>query len=75
MSGGRRREALIVDPRTDARSHVGMRVAADFLGVDVRTLRTRINLGKFTGVWRDGKVVKIELAYLVAYKADHFKAA
>lgn len=73
MSGGRRAEPRILDPQTHPRSSVSLSVAAEFLGVDKRTLRKRIDLGKFPA-WRDEKVYRINVQDLIAYEAECRKA-
>ena len=65
---GRTREPRILDPATHPREYVCLIVAAEFLELDLRTLRKRIQLGKFPVEWQDEKVYKIRLADLVAYK-------
>lgn len=63
---GRRPEPFIVDPATHPRSSVCLTVAADFLGLDERTVRDRIDRGELSA-WRDGKVYRIALSDLVVY--------
>lgn len=69
MSGGRQKEPRISDPATHPRSSVCLRVAAEFLGMDIRTLRKRIQLGQFPEPFRDGKIRRVHLADIIAY--DH----
>jgi excisionase family DNA binding protein len=69
VSGGRTREQRIVDPATHPRSSVCLAVAAEFLGIDKRTLRKRIDLGQIAA-WRDEKVYRINIADIVAYQAS-----
>jgi len=63
----RHREPPLVDPATDPRRSVGLKVAATFLGVHQLTLRARIE-AKLLPAWRDGKVYRIRVADLVRYK-------
>lgn len=63
----RRAEPRIVDPHHHPRSSVCLAVAADFLGLDERTVRARIESGDLPAL-RDGKVYRIELAALMAYE-------
>lgn len=74
MKRGRAKEPSIADPLTHPKASVCLRVAAEFLGIDPRTLRTRIELGKFPA-WRDEKVYRINLEDLIAYHADQQKAS
>lgn len=74
MSGGRKREDRIVDPLTHPRSSVCLTVAAEFLGIDKRTLRDRINLKEFPA-WRDKKTYRINLSDLIAYKRQGYRRA
>lgn len=64
----RRAEPRIVDPATHPRRSVCLRVAAEFLEIDERTLRARIEDGKLDA-FRDGKVYRIALPDLVAYRS------
>jgi excisionase family DNA binding protein len=66
--GGRQLEPRIVDPATHKRQVVGLRVAADFLGLNERTVRARIEEGKLKAV-HDGNVYLITLPDLMAYDA------
>ena len=68
--GHRRKEPRIVDPATHPRSSVCLRVAAEFLGMDARTLKARIERGDLP-VFVDGKVYRIELQDLISYQAAH----
>lgn len=63
----RRSEPRIVDPSTHPRREVCLRVAADFLGVNERTVRARIESGALIA-WRDGKIYRIAVSELVAYR-------
>jgi excisionase family DNA binding protein len=63
---GRRPEPRIQDPRTHPRPWVGLAVAADFLGLNERTVRARIETGELPAL-RDGKAYRIELTVLVRY--------
>lgn len=62
----RRAEPRIVDPATHPRREVGLRVAAEYLGLDERTVRARIEEGRLPA-YRDGKVYSISIADLVQY--------
>lgn len=66
---GRRPAARIVDPATYTEACVCLRVAAEFLGLNARTVLARIEDGQIDG-WRDGKVYRISVASLVAYDAN-----
>jgi hypothetical protein len=70
----RQREPRIVDPRTHPKSSVCLAVAAEFLGIDTRTLKTRIDLGKLPA-WRDEKVYRINIDDLIAYDQERRKAS
>lgn len=63
----RRSEPLIVEISTHPRHEVCLRVAADYLGIDERTCRARIEAGHLRAI-RDGKVYRIALADLQAYE-------
>lgn len=65
---GRPREPRIVDPRTHPRTHVGLRVAGAYLGLNERTVRARIDNGELPAIV-DGRVYKIAVADLVLYDA------
>jgi excisionase family DNA binding protein len=65
----RRRQAPIIDLESDRREAVCLRVAAEFVGVDERTLRARIEAGQLDA-WRDGKVYRIGLPALRRYLVD-----
>jgi excisionase family DNA binding protein len=72
----RRRRA---DPRienidTHPRSSVCLAVAAEFLGLDERTVRARIEDGRLPA-WRDGKVYRIDLADLAEYDQERRQAS
>jgi excisionase family DNA binding protein len=62
----RRAEPRIVDPSTHPRRVVCLAVAAEFLGLDERTVRARIEVGELDAE-RDGKVYRIRVDALVAY--------
>lgn len=62
----RRTQPRITDPRTYPREWVCLRVAAEFLGVDERTVRARIEDGRLPAI-RDGRVYQIALADLLQY--------
>lgn len=66
--GGRRPEPRIVDPATHPRDSVCLSVAADYLGLDHRTVLARIEDRKLKAV-RDGKVYRIAVSDLVSYRA------
>lgn len=68
---GRRPEPRIVDLATHPRTHVSIRVAADFLDLDERTVRARIDAGHLRAS-QDGRRVRIPLESLAEYaKARH----
>ncbi len=67
MRKTRRPEPFIVDPSTHPRSSVCLTVAADFLGMDERTVRARIERGDLPA-WKDGKVYRIALQDLLNYQ-------
>lgn len=67
MTRGRRSEPRIVDPETHPRRTVCLRVAAEYLEIDERTLKASIDDGGLEA-FRLGKVYRIELAELVAYR-------
>jgi hypothetical protein len=71
---GRAKEPSILDPFTHPKSSVCLRVAAEFLGIDVRTLRTRIHLRKIPA-WHDEKVYRINIEDLITYQAEKQKAS
>lgn len=71
-TNGRQRHTLIRDPATHPHREVILRVAAEFLGLDPRTLRARIEAGQLTAR-RSGKVYRIAVAALVAYRAAHIE--
>jgi excisionase family DNA binding protein len=50
---------------------VCLRVAADYLEMDERTLKNRIDGGELDA-YRDGKVYRIAVATLVAYRRRGF---
>jgi excisionase family DNA binding protein len=57
----------IVDPATHPQREVNLTVAADFLGMNPRTVRNRVDDGAIKG-WRDGKVYRVDVADLQAYR-------
>lgn len=63
----RRAHPRIVDPTKHPRPFVCLRVAAEYLGLDERTVRARIEEGRLHGT-RDGKVYRIAVAALMAYE-------
>ena len=69
MKKPRRAEPRIVDPRSHPRSSVCLAVAAEFLDMDERSLRARIEEGKLP-VIRDGKVYRIAIVDLIAYTEE-----
>jgi excisionase family DNA binding protein len=70
----RRMEPRIVDPATHPRRAVCLQVAAEFLEVDARTVRARIESGELAAE-RDGKVYRIAVAALVAYRRRRVEGA
>lgn len=66
MKSGRRKEPWIQNPATHPRRRVCLRVAAHFLDVDERTLRSRVESGAIEAQ-RDGKVYRISVDELVRY--------
>lgn len=70
----RPRNPRIVDPATHPRSSVCLTVAAEFLEIDERTVRARIESGALPA-WTDGKVYRIALADLRAYEERRQRAA
>ncbi len=69
MKSNRRPEPRIQDPATHPRRSVCLRVAADFLQINERTLRARIEAGVIEAR-RDGKVYRISVDALVRYSAQ-----
>lgn len=65
----RKREERIKDPATHPKSSVCLKVAAEFLGMDDRTLRVRIERGDLPA-FVDGRVYRINLDDLIAYQAS-----
>lgn len=64
----RRPDPRIVDPATHPKAYVSLRVAAFFLDdMDERTVRARIEEGQLPAI-RDGRVYRIKVLDLVAYK-------
>ncbi|MGE3175908.1 MAG: helix-turn-helix domain-containing protein [Vicinamibacterales bacterium] len=57
----------IVDPLTHPQREVNLTVAAAFLGLNPRTVRARVDEGAIKG-WRDGKVYRVDVADLRAYR-------
>lgn len=66
---GRRRAPRIIDPATHQPHQVGLRVAAEFLALDERTVRARIESGDLAAT-RDGKAYRIDVGVLAQYVAD-----
>jgi excisionase family DNA binding protein len=69
-----RREPNIVDIHTDPREDVCLRVAAEWLGLDERTVRARIDEGRLQAL-QDGKVYRIRLDDLRDYDSARRGAA
>jgi excisionase family DNA binding protein len=70
----RRAHPRIVDPATHPRSSVCLTVAAEFLGLDERSVRARIEDGRLPAE-RDGKVYRIALADLLVYEQRRRRAS
>lgn len=66
-NSGRRKEPRIVTLATHPRRAVCLRVAAEYLDINERTLRARIELGRLRVV-RDGKSYRIPLESIAAYE-------
>jgi excisionase family DNA binding protein len=73
MKSGRRKEPWIQNPATHPRRAVCLRVAAHFLDVDERTLRSRLESGALPAT-RDGKVYRISVDDLVRYHDERENA-
>lgn len=56
----------IVDPATHPQREVNLTVAAEYLKLNPRTVRARVDEGVIKG-WRDGKVYRVDVAALRAY--------
>lgn len=56
----------IVDPTTHPQREVNLTVAAEYLRLNPRTVRARVDEGVIKG-WRDGKVYRVDVAALQAY--------
>lgn len=63
-----RRQQPLIDPSTDRRQTVNLKIAAQFLDMDPRTVRSRVDEGALEG-WRDGKVYRVRVASIRAYHA------
>jgi excisionase family DNA binding protein len=63
---GRRREPRIIDLATHPRDQVSIQVAAEYLGLDVRTVKARMDDGEIDG-HVDGRRWRIPLESLRAY--------
>lgn len=63
---GRRPEPRIRDLQSHPRQHVSIQVAAEFLGLDYRTVRARIDTGELEA-HADGKRWRIPTTALAAY--------
>lgn len=68
MKRRRRPQPSIVDLATDPREWFGLRVVADYLMLNERTVRARIEAGHLEAEI-DGRVYRISKASLVAYRA------
>ena len=64
----RRAEPRIVDPATHPRASVCLAVAAEWLGMDARSLLARIEDSRIPAR-RDGRIYRIDVSALVAYAA------
>lgn len=64
---GRQKEPRIVNLATHPRRDVCLRVAAEYLRINERTLRARIEVGRLHAM-RDGKSYRISLASIAAYE-------
>lgn len=69
MRTGRRPETRITDPALHPKPYVCLRVGAEYLGVDERTLRARIESGALPAR-RNGKRYLIAVAALVRYNNE-----
>jgi excisionase family DNA binding protein len=67
MKRGRRAETRLTDPATHPRRTVCLRVAAEYLEMDERTLKARIDEGVLSG-FRSGKVYRIDVTEVVRYR-------
>jgi excisionase family DNA binding protein len=65
--GGRRAQPRIENLATHPRNVVCLRVAAEFLDLDERTVRARIENGELEAE-QDGYVYRIPVAALAAYR-------
>lgn len=76
LSKGRRREDRIVDITTHPRSSVCLAVAAEFLELDKRTVRARIDDGSLRA-WKDAAngTIRVDLHVLLAYQDKRRQAA
>ena len=74
MPRGRRAEPRITDPFNHPRVYVSLCVAAEFLGLDQRTVLARIDRGHLQA-WRDGKVWRFNVLELAAYDAKRRRAS
>ncbi len=74
MGRHRKSEPFITDIDNHPRTEVGLAVAADWLGLDERTVRNRIESGKLRAT-RDGRVYRIKVADLLAYVTQHRMAS
>lgn len=62
-----RRPQRIIDPATHPQRSVCLKVAAEFLGMDDRTLRARIEEGRLPA-YVDRRVYRINVSDLIAYR-------
>lgn len=74
MRHGRRPEPSIEDLATHPRRTVCLRVAAEYLELDERAVRARIEDGRLAAV-HDGNVYRISLKALARYEATHRRVA
>lgn len=67
MKSGRRKEPRIVTLETYQRPEVCLATAADYLKLDARTVRARIEAGELQAI-TDGKVYRIPVSALQTYE-------
>ena len=72
--GLKKPEPRIADPATHPKRYVCLLVAAEFLELDARTVRARIDDGAIDAVV-NGKVYRVSVASLAAFKAQHLRLA
>lgn len=68
-------EPLIEDPATHPTRTVCLRVAADFLEIDQRTLKKRIRDGIIEPEFQDGNIYRFDVDELVRHKRTQRKFA